>query len=342
MSETAPKRRKRSARFTDIALRAGVSVATVDRVLNERDTVSENARAKVLEAARTLDLPRHLPEQEHGLIHIDVLLPRSETPFFRTLAAAFRDAAALLDRRVIVHRRILVEGNVAAMATAIRQPERPRAAVIFAAPDVPAIRSAVAQALERGEAAAAVVTELPDLPGLAYCGMDNRRAGRVAGHLMGRMIQNPGRVVVLGNAALYRAHVERFEGFREAAASFPGLEVDMIETATRDEPDRCRYALRATNAGTIRGIYNTGAGSAGILAELLPLGVARPVWIGHEASPDHVEYLDRGILDIVIDQDPVGQAMAALQHVLRATGALKPNATPARSELRVHTRYSLR
>ena len=32
-----PKRRKKTARFAEIAALAGVSVATVDRVLNERD-----------------------------------------------------------------------------------------------------------------------------------------------------------------------------------------------------------------------------------------------------------------------------------------------------------------
>ena len=41
-------------RIKDIAMRAGVSVGTVDRVLHERPNVSESARKKVEEALRDL------------------------------------------------------------------------------------------------------------------------------------------------------------------------------------------------------------------------------------------------------------------------------------------------
>jgi len=53
-------RRKRSARFAEIASAAGVSLSTVDRVLNERGSVSEKARRLVVDAARRLGVPRTL------------------------------------------------------------------------------------------------------------------------------------------------------------------------------------------------------------------------------------------------------------------------------------------
>jgi LacI family transcriptional regulator len=343
-SPSAANRRKRAARFLEIAARAGVSVATVDRVLNERDSVSAKTRQKVLDAARDLGVRRLLPEPGHALLHLDILLPRNETPFFRRLSAALRDGAAMLDRRVIVHRRTLAEGDVAAMAAAIHSPPHRRAGVIFAARDLPQIRLAVQAALDRGEACVAVASDLPDLPGLTYCGMDNRRAGRVAGHLMGRMCHRPGRVVVLGNAALYHAHRERFEGFAEAVAAFPRLSVALIEAEAHDDPERCHHALRRAMAQADRpvvGIYNTGAGSEGILRALPPPGADRPIWIGHEVSEDHVAYLRADRLDIAIDQDPDGQAIAALQSVLRAAGVMTSAAVPARVEFRIHTRHSL-
>jgi hypothetical protein len=74
MRMSQPPRRKKTARFVEIAA-AGVSVATVDRVLNERGSVSATARAKVVAAARELAVPRLLPDTRHGLIHIDILLP---------------------------------------------------------------------------------------------------------------------------------------------------------------------------------------------------------------------------------------------------------------------------
>ena len=48
----AAPRRKRSARFVEIAAVAGVSETTVNRVLNERGSVSPETRARVIAAAR--------------------------------------------------------------------------------------------------------------------------------------------------------------------------------------------------------------------------------------------------------------------------------------------------
>ena len=42
-------------RIKDIALRAGVSVGTVDRVLHERPNVSKSAREKVEQALAEMD-----------------------------------------------------------------------------------------------------------------------------------------------------------------------------------------------------------------------------------------------------------------------------------------------
>jgi LacI family transcriptional regulator len=172
-----PRRRKRGPRFAEIAAMAGVSQATVDRVLNERDSVAEATRRRVLAAAERLGVPRVLPTADHALVHLDVILPRNETPFFRRLAASLRDGAAILDRRVVVHRTVPPEGDPAAMAAALASPPHRRAGFIVAAPDLPAIRSAALEALARGEKGVAVVTELPEVPGLAYVGIDNRQAG---------------------------------------------------------------------------------------------------------------------------------------------------------------------
>ncbi len=64
----------------DVASRAGVGSATVDRVINERGQVSEEVSRKVLAAARELGLRRVLPQSHHGLIRINVILARPELP----------------------------------------------------------------------------------------------------------------------------------------------------------------------------------------------------------------------------------------------------------------------
>src|SRR5208283_2052618 len=101
------RRRKRSARFIEIAVEAGVSPSTVDRVLNERGSASEKARRRVIAAAQKLGVPRILPSPAHELIHIDILLPDDRTPFHARLRAALASAGAILDKRIVLHRRII-------------------------------------------------------------------------------------------------------------------------------------------------------------------------------------------------------------------------------------------
>lgn len=131
MSGTASPRRKRTPRFIEIAEAAGVSPATVDRVLNERGSVSAEMRARVVAAARQLGVPRVLPDTRHGLVHIDVLLPRNDTPFFRRMRQALQRSMQMLDRRIVLHRQILPEDDDDVITRAILEPPYARAGLII-------------------------------------------------------------------------------------------------------------------------------------------------------------------------------------------------------------------
>lgn len=317
---TSP-RRKKTARFVEIAELAGVSIATVDRVLNERGSVSAKARAQVVAAARQLAVPRLLPDTRHGLIHIDIVLPDNRTPFFLRLNQALHRGVAMLDKRLVVHRIVTPEQDEAALLRAIGPRRYPRQALIVSAPDTPAVRAALQQARARGEHIALVVTRVDEVPDAAYVGIDNYAAGRTAGYLLGRLCRKVGRILLLSSRRDYRGHIERSSGCREVlAARFPQLQCDELSRETYDEADRCYWAVsEAFRRGeVIAGIYNTGAGSPGIEAALRRFALDKVCWVTHEISDDHRLYMQQGLLDVVIDQDPDTQAIRALQHVLTA------------------------
>jgi LacI family transcriptional regulator len=70
-------------------------------------------------------------------------------------------------------------------------------------------------------------------------------------------------------------------------------------------------------------LYHSGAGSAGISVALARHGREQSmVWVAHELSDEHRTQLERGTLDLVIDQDPDGQVLSAMQHLLHACGYL--------------------
>jgi LacI family transcriptional regulator len=324
-----PNRRKKTARFTEIAALAGVSIATVDRVLNERDTASAKTREKVVQAARQLGVPRVLPDTRHGLIHMDIVLPDNPSPFFRRLNLAMQRGVAMLDKRLVVHRVITPEQDEPALVRAIGPRHYRRQALIVAAPDTPAVRQALQAARARGEHVTMVVTRVDEVPQAHYVGIDNQAAGRTAGYLLGRLCRREGRVLILSSRRDYLGHIERSGGCREVLATqFPALRCEADVTETHDDPDKCYWAVHKAlqSQGTVVGIYNTGAGSPGIQAALQRFAQDKVCWVTHEISDDHRQYLQQGVLDVVIDQDPDTQAIRALQQVLAALG-MAPSAS---------------
>jgi LacI family transcriptional regulator len=344
-SETAPRWRKRTARFVEIAERAGVSTATVDRVLNERGSVSPTTRERVVAAARELALPRLLPDTQHGLIHIDILLPDSDAPFFRRLRDAVQRSMQMLDRRVVVHRTLMSAADEARLPQTLAQAGYRRAALIVTTHDTPPVRDALAAAIARGEAVITMVTDVGGIERLHYAGIDNLRAGRTAGYFIGRLARQPGRVLLLPARLDYRAHVDRVEGCRALLAErFAHLTCELAADQTLDQDDRSFRAVSAAlRRGGLVGIYNTGYGSAGIDAALRKFGAAgNVVWVGHEMLDLHRALVDAGVMDIVIDQDPDGQVISALQHVLHACAMVReaPHAEPV--EFRVFCSANVR
>ncbi|CAB3762097.1 LacI family DNA-binding transcriptional regulator [Paraburkholderia humisilvae] len=343
--ETPPRWRKRTARFVEIAELAGVSTATVDRVLNERGSVSAKTRERVVAAARELSLPRLLPDTQHGLIHIDVLLPDSDAPFFRRLRDAVQRAMQMLDRRVVVHRTLMSSADEARLPQMLAESGYRRAALIVTTHDTPQVRAALAAAIARGEPVVTMVTDVGGVERLHYAGIDNLRAGRTAGYFIGRLAHRPGRVLLLPARLDYRAHVDRIDGCRALLAErFAHLNGEIDADQTFDQDDRSFHAVSAAlKRGGLVGIYNTGYGSAGIAAALRKFDAAgNVIWVGHEMLDQHRAYIDAGVMDIVIDQDPDGQVISALQHVLHACGVVDevPHAAPV--EFRVFCSANVR
>jgi len=331
-------RRKRSARFIEIAAAAGVSPTTVNRVLNERGSVSPEMRARVVAAAKQLGVPRVLPDPRHGLTRFDVLLPVSPTPYVRRLELALQRSAQTLDPRILIHLHRVDTADGRAVEAALRHPGHRRDGLIAALHDGPEVRAALRNQVERGVPVVTLMSGVADVPGLHYAGIDNRQAGRTAGHFIGRLSRRPGRVLLLTHTLGYRAHAERIQGCREVIAErHPALRCsDPIECL--DDADRVHFALREALAQAARdgqplaGLYHSGAGSAGLASALQRLTPPeRPVWVGHELHDEHRRLLRLGLLDLVIDQDPDGQVQAALHHLLHATryveqpGPAEPN-----------------
>lgn len=315
--------------FSEIARRAGVGTATVERVLNGRGGVRPATVEKVVAAARALDYPRRLPEVHRGLLRIEVILVRPETTFYRRLARAFERIGATLDPVVRVHRTFAEEADPAAIARLIAAREPRRAGLILAVPDHPAIRAAVAGVAETLPLVHVVTRGHPSLGSLV--GIDNYAAGRTAALFLARMQGRAGGAIAIGHP-IYQVHRERLRGFSDfLAAAAGGPDFRWIGFG-QDNARRCGDLLhRALETWPdLVGVYNVGAGN-GAIAEVLrshPRG-REVFFVGHELSDATAAALGDGTMQVVLDQAPEAQARRAIDLMLNRLGLLDMAVDPS-------------
>ena len=322
----------------DIARAARVSTATVDRVLNERDGVRGVTRARVLAAARAIGyLADTAPATRPAPARLDFILQSGPNTFMDLLAGhlASLGHARATEVDLRVHR---VDGfSPEALATSLRELQGFSAGIGLIALDHPLVREAIRETAAAGTPVLTLVSDIAHAPRLAYVGIDNRNAGRLAGHLLGRFVPgSAGEVALFAGSLSYRGHEEREMGFRHILADeFPRLTIVELREVRDDLERSYREARRllADRPG-LRGIYNIGAGNRGIAQALEEAGRGREVvFIGHELTEHTRRFLLSGTMDAAIDQNPRVEAREAIDRLLRAARDL-PGPDPA--PIRIH------
>ncbi|CAN7462140.1 LacI family DNA-binding transcriptional regulator [Neorhizobium sp. LjRoot104] len=310
----------------DIAKIAGVSLATVDRVLNGRPGVRSVTRGKVEDAITSLGYVRDLAaanlakSRTYSFVFI---LPANDNSFMIGLHEEVRGAVVRSSAERTVIRIIDVPpfdpgALVAVLETLLA--ERP-AGVAFVAIDAPEVRAVARRLTEAGIPIVTLVSDLPDSSRDHYAGIDNIAAGRTAGSLMGRFLSGrESTVAVLAGSMLVRDHRERLEGFSTAIAqAYPNVHILPVLEG-RDDPglSETMVAEALRRNADIAGIYSLGAGNRGLIRALQKAhGPRRPLVIAHELTASTRAALSDGVIDAVLNQDAGHEVRSAIR-VLKA------------------------
>jgi LacI family transcriptional regulator len=300
----AKRTKKRLSRVTlsEVAARAGVGPATVDRVINERGNVSEETRKKVVDTARELGLKRILPDSYRRHVHIEVVMARPELPLIARMNVEFIRLARGLSGSVTIHRTFPKEETPDQLSYVLRRTGCD--AVVIYAPNHPSINDAIAALKQRGVHVVTMISDLPNSCRLAYAGMDHYQAGRTAGYLMHSAVRIPGPLFILCNHLGFEGHARRVKGFTEYLQSVcANLQIAAIVEGG-DDRDRSELRLREAFARheDAAGIYNVGAANRGVVAAIrADILNARPVFIGHELTEFTASALRENIMSFTID-----------------------------------------
>lgn len=314
-----------------IAASAGVSTATVDRVLHGRTTVSEKTRRKVEQAVSDLgftDLPELILKAAQGSLNFKFLVPDRRSGFADQLERALSVASSALDGieiRSDLQRVSLSNGTEIIAALDALDPAEHQGVGLFAI-DAPGVKQAIGRTVDRGIGVVTLVSDIPDSGRHHFIGIDNTSAGRVVGNLMGRFIgPQQGCVGVICGSLRLRDQMDRYFGFRQIIESrFPDLALLPVCEGDSDPKRNHDFAQDMLALPDLRGIYSIAAGNKGILKALNSIGdQSRPIVIMHELSDPVSEALAMEKIDAVIAQNTDHIARSAMR-VLRAFCQKKP------------------
>jgi len=310
----------------DIAKEAGVSLATVDRVLNARPGVREKTIKRVNEAVRTLGYVRdtyaaNLARKTQ--YRFAFVLPEGDSRFVGTLRAALQEAMAaqLLDRVLVRVVPVLAQDPHSVVRALNSLSAAHIDGVAIMAPETPQVRDAVARLKQAGISVVSIVSDLPTSGRDHFVGINSYSAGRTAGVLMGRFVRrSSGKILIVTNSMLARDSIERRLGFDQIMAEqFPNLTA-MPSIESRDDAARMEtIVLRAVAAyPDLCGVYSMGPGNRALLQALRASGRIHDLTvIAHELTPVTQRALIDHEIDAVITQN-VGHLVRSALRVLRA------------------------
>jgi len=313
--------------ITQIAEAAGVSTATVDRVLNNRPGVNPATVHKVREAVATLGggAPVRGRPRSTSNYRFAYVLPGTRRGFFDLVDRVIAQAAGEFRHQHITevtHRLPVADFN---QFTAELMKLSDLDGIALLAPDVPQVKLAINELVRAG---VHVVTLFSDVPGSmreTAIGADNRAAGRTAGLLIGRSLPHdaPSLCAVLSPATRYAAEIDRRIGFQQVMEErFASAQLLRLFELPESDDEAFEYA-RTTLApeaigGRLAALYNVGPGSFGISRALAAQGYDHTLmFTAHDMLEVHRSMLISGAMSYVLDQD-VHYVVTSAARVLRA------------------------
>ena len=299
---------KHPYRIREIACQAGLSEATVDRVLHLRGGVRESTAREVHQAIAALDQEQAQARLAGPAYPIDVVSPGP--PRF---TAAVRHAleAELPDLHPAVRKPRFHFGDADPVAVLDRIGRSHSQGVILNAADTPEVAEAV------GRLTVPVVTLGADLPAskrVAYVGVDHADAGATAAYLVEQWLaERAGDVLLVRGAAADLGEAERAAGFHaEMTARAPNRR--LLEGDAR--------AILAGNP-SVRAVYAPATGGNTAVVDAFAAEHRNyDVFVAHHLDAENLGLLRDHRLSALLHHDLRADLRHACLTILRAQGAL--------------------
>ena len=306
----------------EIAQQAGLSEATVDRVLHQRPGVRENTVAEVNQAIADLDKQRAQLRLNGRRYLVDVVMqtPRRFSDAFRAAVEAELPAFAPAMLRARFH--LWESGSTDQMVDTLDR-IRGSHGVVLKAQDEPEVAEVVDRLVRSGVPVVTYATDVPASARCAYVGIDNHGAGVTAAYLVQQWLADDrSDVLITLSRTVFRGEGEREVGFRSGLRNSGRTIVEVSESDGIDATNE-RLVLEALEAHPeVRAVYSVGGGNTATVAAFDTLGRDCRVFVAHDLDADNRRLLREGRISAVLHNDLRADARLALRLILQERGAL--------------------
>lgn len=305
----------------EIARLANVSRGTVDRVLHNRYGVSEEVRQKVNQVIQELNYQPNTVakalKRSQKPIALGVILPPVHIEFFHEVARGFQAGTENYQSYgVVVYQETLEVYDFCHWKKAVeRLLEKNIQGLITVGIDIPEAREYLERMAEKPD----VVIYNTDLDydgKICFVGQDHYASGKAAGSLMGRIVKRQGEIFTVMMPLSKQAGVLRYQGFQESIQEQnEGLTL-LEPVITGEDPDVTYKAVKeALEKHTeIRGIFINDSTVTAAARAIEESGRGKEISvISFDLHGQIRTYLDKGIIDYTITQEPFYQGYLPIQ-----------------------------
>ncbi|MGY4496040.1 LacI family DNA-binding transcriptional regulator [Pseudomonas sp. TE3610] len=317
---------KKRPTIATVAAQAGLSVATVDRVLNARAPVTSDTAERVFHAAEAVGyfaarLIGQRIQERRPTYRFGILLLGTAQAFYGQLAAAIEHAARRhASANLTCQFEYVVDRSPAAIIHQIEQLAVQCDALAVVSFTDPQINACIEQIRAAGVPVVALLSDVDIQGQMPYVGQDNRQVGRTMGWLLAHMCgTREGSVAVLLGGYRFLGHQARVDALREyLQTQAPGLR--MLDALINLDDDRlteeATLELLARHPD-LCGLCVVGGGGDGVIHALRQ----RPPGDGlcsivPESTPLSRQALADGVLSLVIDSQVQGIGVALIEVLL--------------------------
>lgn len=319
-----------------IAEKAGTSIGTVDRALNNRGGINEDSKRHILKVAKELGYRPNKVASALGRkkdIRIGIAFPEEPQEFYHDIDLGIDKAIEeLQDYGVIIDKIRYQTQDPKFSRERLEQ-------INLESYDGLAINTAGAanvpqidRFIEEGVPVITFNTDAPDSSRLFYIGNNSRQSGVMGGELLSLLLGGKGNVTVLGNFAQTTPFIERFGGFCEYIQLYAPNDIHIYPCAEcLSEPALAEKSLidLIKRVPDINGVFCTGYSSTvGAVQALKALNRRDIKIVGYDVTNRTAQALREGWCGALLYQDPYLQGHQAayllVRHILEGWLPSKP------------------